>query len=224
MESIPIYLVHSEEDNQQGWVSQLADHLQHMLALRLDAAIDIALTTPANANVIVKSDPSAVLVVLCSSHLSLVANKIPGTTGIPHRFKILVEYVTPALQPAVIQGCYPYRFYISDLVTSELIRAKADDAQEGKRLYWLSLTQLVDDIYGSLKPSSKQKNKQVAIYLGEATPDVFYEHALLKRELQLYGYEIYPKTDLPASKEQMEVAMLEDLQHCSMSIHLVGQD
>ena len=63
-----------------------------------------------------------------------------------------------------------------------------------------------------------------AIYLSETTYDLSSYRDRIKRQLQQRGYQILPDRALPLNAADLEKQILADLDHCSHSIHLIGEN
>jgi hypothetical protein len=229
MKNIKVHILFGPDDNKnesgKGWVDVFSSNLEKLIQLQYkEAQIETILIKAVNANDIVTQSHDSVLVVICGPSLSLYHGKIPSTSGITHRFKILVDYTVASLQPEIVRNLYPYRFYMADPITGTLNKITGEDKGEAKRLYWLSLTQLAEDIVSAVTNAKKDQIDRPGIFLGEATPDVFYELTLLRRELQRYNYAVYPQNDVSTDMQELYEAMQKDLSKCILSVHLIGQD
>jgi hypothetical protein len=62
----------------------------------------------------------------------------------------------------------------------------------------------------------------MTVYLAEATSDLSFERDQIRRELQARGYSILPDRPLPLSSAELERVVRENLEHVTLSIHLIG--
>jgi|HubBroStandDraft_6_1064221.scaffolds.fasta_scaffold00904_10 hypothetical protein len=69
-------------------------------------------------------------------------------------------------------------------------------------------------------PSRQRSSKDV--YLANATPDLDYERAQIKTELQRDGYTVHLTPTLSSDPAAMHKTIQEQMSQCSLSIHLIG--
>ena len=62
----------------------------------------------------------------------------------------------------------------------------------------------------------------MTVYLAEATSDLSFERDQIRRELQARGYTVLPDRPLPLSNAELERVVRENLEHATLSIHLIG--
>jgi hypothetical protein len=64
----------------------------------------------------------------------------------------------------------------------------------------------------------------VVIYLAEPTPDLYLEYSNIRRDLLQRGYKVLPEQPLPIKADEAIAQAREDLEQCSLSIHLIGEE
>ena len=65
---------------------------------------------------------------------------------------------------------------------------------------------------------------QKSVYLAETTSDLTSERELVRDELRQRGYAVLPEAKLPAAElPEIQSAVNEALQHCVLSVHLIGK-
>ncbi len=144
-------------------------------------------------------------------------------------FKI-VKYPVPNEQlPSKIRDLLCYNLYIHNDETGYIQEIK-DFFGETENNYWTKLLDLgydIQDTLAYLKDRNSYESMMKigtgkAVYLAEASSDLFLQRNIIKRELQKYGYRILPNHTLPSNVREMEAVIRKDLEESQMSIHLIG--
>ena len=156
--------------------------------------------------------------------------------GVPEReiqkriFKV-VKYPVPAEElPGGIKNVLSYDLFNLNTTSGQVDEFRDFFSTEAEGSYWLKMVDLAYDMQEALHLSKENpdwKNQlQVgngnAIYLAETSPDLTLQRNIIKRELQKFGYKVLPDRSLPGNIREMEATIKKDLQHCKMSIHLIG--
>lgn len=72
--------------------------------------------------------------------------------------------------------------------------------------------------------SEVQEGSQKKVYLAHVSEDQLENRNIIKRELQEYGYQVVPGSELPDTKQEFEAAVKEILNGCILSIHIFGDE
>lgn len=146
-------------------------------------------------------------------------------------FKVVKTPVDLNEQPAEVQGMLGYEFYKVDPQTGrprEFSQRFGDDAE---RQYWAKLDDLAYDIRDLLKTMKQQENGSgthasssgLSVYLAPTTSDLKEPYDQIRRELHRRGHTVLPNHSLPMNGPELERSMREDLDACTLSIHLIGE-
>lgn len=149
-------------------------------------------------------------------------------------FKVIKTPVLPEQQPQELQTLLGYEFYEIDLEGRPHEFNKIFGSN-WERKYWAKLEDLAYDISQLLENIGQKQLDQVnpsiiksvkptgtTIYLAETTSDLNEGRDKVKRELQQRGHIVLPDQLLPYNPNFSEVVG-ENLEHCKLSIHLVGK-
>ncbi|RYD90666.1 MAG: TIR domain-containing protein, partial [Sphingobacteriales bacterium] len=155
-------------------------------------------------------------------------------------FKIIKTPVRIDMHPEKIQNVLGYEFYSTDPATGRTKELSQTFGQHIETAYWDKLDDLAHDICaflenieypqsGSVKiPSAagtavvpKEEGK---IFLCESSYDTQEFRDSLKRELQGYGYQIYPDKQLPLMASPLKDSVIQYLDNSKLAIHLVGEN
>lgn len=102
-------------------------------------------------------------------------------------------------------------------------RPKTDDDSQGDAdLLKCPLPELRQIIHDKIK-EILSANKR-CIYLAECTEDLRENRDRIKNRLIENGYDILPDKNLPQVYPELEKAVNDSLEQCSISIHLIGED
>ncbi|OKS86816.1 DUF4062 domain-containing protein [Mucilaginibacter polytrichastri] len=153
-------------------------------------------------------------------------------------FKIIKTPVRIEQHPEKIHNVLGYEFYNTDPATGRIKELSQSFGQHIETAYWDKLDDLAHDICAFLESvenpaeqSGKQtiaaptgKKEQDKIFLSESSYDTQEFRDSLKRELQDYGYQVYPDKQLPLMALPLSESIGQYLDNSSLSIHLIGEN
>lgn len=145
-------------------------------------------------------------------------------------FKVLKTPVPLDKHPAELQPVLGYEFFKTDPETGRVRELNEIFGPEAERDFWLKLDDLAHDmcdLLEKLEYAEALLTTQAAgqgIYLAETTSDLREQREALRRDLQQYGYTVYPTRPLPTVNADLRAAVAEDLEKCRLSVLLVGRN
>lgn len=154
-------------------------------------------------------------------------------------FKIIKTPVRAEQHPEKIQSVLGYEFYSNDPATGRVKELSQTTGQHVETAYWDKLDDLAHDICAFLEsienPQSASLNSVPAIVAGgkseenkvflcESSYDTQEFRDSLKRELQGYGYQVYPDKQLPLMALPLKESVSQYLGNSALTIHMVGEN
>lgn len=146
-------------------------------------------------------------------------------------FKVVKTRVPLEEHPPEIRNLLGYEFFSIDPETKRLKEFNRGFGCVIEPEYMDRLEDLANDICELLKIlKALQKGADalaphdtgISIYLSETTTDLKSMHDQIRRELQAHGHTVLPDRCLPPFGPELEKIVWEDLQRCTLSIHLIG--
>ena len=101
---------------------------------------------------------------------------------------------------------------------------------EAEKNYWMKLIDLSFDIsrylsFDEKRVKEKLPNKREnTVYLAEVGKDLIVQRDMMRRELRSHGFEVLPKNPITGDREEMEMAIKDNLSNSRLSLHLIGED
>lgn len=142
-------------------------------------------------------------------------------------FKVMKTPIVQHDMPQNLRQLLAYNLYYVDM-DSGLIKEYEQFAQvEIDNDFWITMVDLVYDILYHFQGEQLTKftmGKGKCIYLAEVGSDLYQARQLVQRELKRYGYRILPDHQLPEHQEELELMVKSDLEKCTFSIHLIGEE
>lgn len=149
-------------------------------------------------------------------------------------FKVLKFPVPPERQlPKELQELLGYEFYQLDSASGKPHEIRPEFGSETKAEYLLKVSDLAYDIKKLLETLNLTLEKhhitypqttatKKTIYLAETAFDLNDERDKIKRELEQHGHKVLPDQLLTYNPDFQRV-VCENLERCSLSIHLIGE-
>ena len=242
---IDVLITFAEKDNEavqkieQGWVSQFKKFLELMLFQVLGSKPNIVMKSEFDSATSPALNNAAILVAIltkefvesgrCLDNLESFY-KVSAISKINRVFKVIKSPLTVQEQPPRLRDMIGYEMYQLDVETGIMKEYSDFFSQEAEKQYWMKMVDLAYDIHealiilkeGDLKGEIKNIYKRKTIYLAETGHDISVQRNIIKRELQRHGYIVLPKNTLPTQINEVEKVVRQDLEECSLSIHLVG--
>jgi len=242
---IDVLIVFADADNEpsgnsEGWVSQFKKFLEFMLSQVLTQKPKILLKGEYDTMTSPTLDNVAVLIPVLSNAF------VTSTTCVEHlsRFSeatknardriIKVGKFPVALneQPELLRPLIGHDLYQLDPDSSEIKEYSSYFSPGAERQYWMEIVDLSYDIaeilfqlqQGSPDPVIKNLFNPKIVYLAEVGHDLSVQRNIIRRELQRNGYTVLPTQALPSVSSEIERIVRRDLEDCSMSIHLIGNN
>jgi hypothetical protein len=140
-------------------------------------------------------------------------------------FKVELEPTPMQDQNKELQKIYNYEFYEINSLSK---KAKTIELTEGAfpiDKFWTRLLDVASDMLNALqitKHMAGAGKSQNYIYLAETSIDQRHNYDNIKRELLHQGYTIFPNSRLPNNAGNVQEIILEYLEKCSASIHIIG--
>jgi hypothetical protein len=152
-------------------------------------------------------------------------------SGAARIFKVLKTPVPLEMHPAELKSCLGYQFFSVDPQTGRVREFDEVFGPEAQREFWIKLDDLAHDLCclleivdGSGTALVPRADPTKAVFLAETTVDLKEQREVIKRELQQYGYTVFPDNALPAIEAELRELVRAYLAQCHMSIHLIGQN
>ncbi|WP_028296734.1 toll/interleukin-1 receptor domain-containing protein [Olivibacter sitiensis] len=154
-------------------------------------------------------------------------------------FKIIKTPVRIEQHPEKIQNVLGYEFYHVDPSTGRIKEYNQAFGQQSEMAYWEKLDDLAHDICAFLESlsepiavsTSSQPNalkstvsQKTKVFLAESSYDTQEFRDSLKRELQDFGYQIFPDKQLPLMAPPLHESVKKYLGESTLSIHLIGEN
>ena len=240
---IDILIVYAEADNETsnegspGWISQFKKFLEFILAQVLDERPKVllkgefdSLTSPRLNNVGVMIPVLSKNFIASPQCLENVQTFYEASQKNSSRiFKVVKEPILLRQQPELLRPLLGYEMFQLDTESGEIREYKNYFSSEAERQYWMELVELTYDIATELQAlkqngplgSVKDLNPRI-VYLAETGHDLAVERSIIMRELQRYGYTVLPSQTLWGNTTDIEKIVRQDLEECSMAIHLIG--
>lgn len=242
-DKIDILLLHTEADNQRlqsgnGWVVDFKSIFEKLLGELLGQKPHILLKsehdtiTAANLEdvhiIIPIISPDFLKSTLCIETVRefIDINKENHDCRI---FKIIKRPLPSASDLDILHLLPSFPLYRHDTDLDEFVDYKNFYDPELKNEIWMKFTDLAFEVYENLKcvkgldsPKIKSIISGRSIYLAETAEDLQIQRNILKRELQRHGYAIYPSQALPEESSVLKRKVKEEMDKCSVSIHLIG--
>lgn len=124
----------------------------------------------------------------------------------------------------VLRESLGYHFYERDKQTGKVREFWGEFGREYERKYLVKVDDLAQDIVRFIQDEELQNSGNKCIYLAETTPELAEERNDIRRNLLQHGYNVFPDENLPFESEAFDKKVSEYLEHCALSIHLVGSD
>jgi hypothetical protein len=243
---IDILILFADADNEPSsnsdtaWVSQFKKFLEFMLNQVLNEKPKILLKGEYDTMTAPKLDNVSVLIPIlskdfiksatCLEHLALFEE----ATGKNYNriFKVGKFPVPLKEQPELLRQLIGYDLYQLDPDSDEIKEYSSYFSAEAERQYWMEIVDLSYDIaellfqlkQGSSAPVVKNLFDPKIVYLAEVGHDLSVQRNIIRRELQRNGYTVLPTQTLPSVSNDIERIVRRDLEDCSMSIHLIGNN
>jgi len=243
---IDILIVFADADNEPsggnegGWVSQFKNFLEFTLSQVLTEKPKILLKGEYDTMTSPMLDNAGVLIPIlskdfikstaCIEHVSRfneAANKDPNRI-----FKVGKFPVSLSEQPELLRPLIGHYLYQLDPDSAEIKEYSSYFSPGAERQYWMEIVDLsydIAEILFNLKqgPSAtvvKNLFNPKIVYLAEVGHDLSVQRNIIRRELQRNGYTVLPTQTLPNISTEIERIVRRDLEDCSMSIHLIGNN
>lgn len=143
-------------------------------------------------------------------------------------FKVLKTPVRLDEQSPQLRSLLGYEFFRIDRSSGNFREFDEQFGPEYKQQFLMKLDDLAQDLKDLLEfvegpdPVDPAITKEDAIFLAVTTHDLQDERDTIRRELQQRGYTVLPARTLSPVGIEVEAEVRDDLDQCSMSIHLIG--
>ena len=239
------------DEHQKGWVAKLHETLDRRLAQLLGKPTRIWRDPKLKGNdvfeevLVERVKRAAVLVSVvspryCRSEWTtrelnefLQAAEQQGGVQIRDKsriFKVLKTPVPLDQQSPPLRSLLGYEFYRVDPANGNFREFDEQFGPEYRQKFLMKLDDLAQDLKDLLEYVEDPKSVEApagagdgeAIFLAVTTNDLEDEHDEIRRDLQQHGYTVLPGRTLSPVGSEVEAEVREDLNRCSMSIHLIG--
>jgi len=210
-----IAIYYASADNSEGWVSVLNDFLVHFIEQKKVAPPKIELVEYGNT-----ADCKIAIAVLSNNTISLGNVKADGE----NLFVIKKAEIPSVNFPEDLTTGKQFRFFEKDADTGQTAIFNTHATSDIKSLYWMKLLDIAKEAFDLLHPNAKSLDKGKTIYLAETSNDQLKNRDAIKRELQRHGYKVVPSTVLPKETIQLKEVVVQELDNCSLSIHIIGSE
>ena len=244
-----ILVVHSEQDDLtiqgdvKGWVTNffkfLSSLLVHMnygdLLLELRSLSQLE-QSELKRNIIVVLVVSPLLAPenkgyqMISSWLKQMATPQKGVQDDAERCLIVHKTIFNFESFPELLSLNNYQLYEIDNTTGLPREINRFFGLEAEKNYWMKLIDLSFDIsrylsFDEKRVKEKLPNKREnTVYLAEVGKDLIVQRDMMRRELRSHGFEVLPKNPITGDREEMEMAIKDNLSNSRLSLHLIGED
>jgi len=244
-----ILVVHSEQDDLtiqgdvKGWVTNffkfLSSLLVHMnygdLLLELRSLSQLK-QSELKKNIIVVLVVSPLLAPenkgyqMISSWLKQMATPQKGLQDDAERCLIVHKTIFNFESFPELLSLNNYQLYEIDNTTGLPREINRFFGLEAEKNYWMKLIDLSFDIsrylsFDEKRVKEKLPNKREnTVYLAEVGKDLIVQRDMMRRELRSHGFEVLPKNPITGDREEMEMAIKDNLSNSRLSLHLIGED
>ncbi len=145
-------------------------------------------------------------------------------------FKVVKTPIERSNEPAPLDQLLGYEFFKIDDVSGRPTEFRIEFGPESKQQYLAKLYDLAYEIAETIKQlenkgaQNDEDTEKAPIYLAETSSDLNEQRALVKAELRQLGYSVLPDKPLPIESELLRKAVQADLDLCSLSIHMIGEN
>ena len=210
-----IVIYYTATDNAEGWVDVLSNFLVHYVEQKKVASPSVKLIEYGNA-----AECNVAIAILSKNTLGLDKIEVKSENLFVAK---KVEIQTVNLPPSLSKG-KEYRFFEKDADTGQTSIFNTNATSDIKSLYWMKLLDIAKDVFEVLHPNAVANNKGKTIYLAEVSNDQLKNRDAIKRELQRHGFNVVPSSPLPENLNQLKEVVVQELDNCSLSIHIVGSE
>ncbi len=135
--------------------------------------------------------------------------------------------------PASLANSRMHYFFKTDAVTDYITEYKPQNPEDTENIFWLKVYDVAYAIKKyilSNQSSVSQAENLVgqmslkSVYLAQVGLDLENHRESVRREIIRNGYNVFPETNLSESYSSLEQQIKESLNHCSISVHLIGED
>lgn len=146
-------------------------------------------------------------------------------------FKVVKTWLPLEEHPPEIRNLLGYEFFSIDQQTRRLKEFNRGFGCTIEPEYMDRLEDLANDICELLKllkalhqggGAPAPGDTGICVYLSETTTDLMPVHDQIRRELAAHGHRVLPDRCLPQFGPELEKSVREDLERCTLSIHLIG--
>ncbi|TRX52628.1 DUF4062 domain-containing protein [Fulvivirga sp. M361] len=241
---IDVLIAYAEADNhptefQQGWVEDFKKFLELVLIQVVGNKPNILLKSEHDE--LAGADMSKVATFMpVLSHSYLASPKCmgyledfvqsAGKEANSRIFKVLKRPLLVDEQPPVLSNQIGYELFNINVGTGETEDYTNFFTFEAERGFWMKMVDLAYDIQkGLLDLNTKSVKSEIksiysnkSVYLAETGHDLVIQRNIIKRELQRHGYRVLPDHILPSEVQRLKKVVIDQLEECNYSIHLIG--
>lgn len=142
-------------------------------------------------------------------------------------FKVFKYPIDETLIINELKFSFSYKFYTINTVTLEVTQFNDFYGYEEENAFWFGIIDLCYDIYNMIDNDPIQINRldKKAIYLAEVSEDQYINRELIKRDLLMQGFKIFPEKHLDTGNtDNLEQLILQSLEKSEYSIHILGDE
>lgn len=173
---------------------------------------------------------------LLTSYLEIIDKEIKhhAKKSLPSMFCFLLKNKIQSNElPSALSGNRMLYFFKTDSVTDYITEYKPKNPEDTENIFWLKVYDIAYEIKKFIlsAQSSVQQAEDVvgqmslkSVYLAQVGLDLENQRESLKREIIRNGYNVYPEDNLAESYAVLEEQIKDSLNHCSISVHLIGED
>jgi hypothetical protein len=102
-----------------------------------------------------------------------------------------------------------------------------DESDQNSRVLQGKIADLafnIDKFFNRIKGHVQDVMPRFAVYLAETTPDQSENRDIIKREIEQFGYQVFPETPLPESEAEFRNAVGRYLEKSIFSVHIIGEE
>ncbi len=233
---------------EEGWVSEFHKSLEALVKQILGEELDVWRDPKLQGNdyfgdTLVDAVPKAAVLVSivsprylksdwCLRELDTFTNRTDGARieNKSRIFKVVKTPIERSNEPPPLNQLLGYEFFEINNASGKPTEFRIEFGPESKQHYLAKMYDLAYEIAEAIKQLSSAEgqsdpvNAKAPVYLAESSSDLSEQRESVKAELRQLGYTILPDKPLPIESEHLRNAVQTDLDQCSLSIHMIGEN
>jgi hypothetical protein len=168
----------------------------------------------------------------CIKELNHFLNDSRAGTVDQQRGRVLKVVKRPIADPQIsrilpdISGTGEFPFYTIDRQTKQALLFVHPTGEIARPEFWDAIDQLAAAIartVNQIKPRPQVSELDMAVYVAEPSEDQHQSYRTIRSELMSNGFRVLPSRRIPDDYQEALAFIDDQLSHCILSIHLLGE-